>query len=387
MAKPDRVLSILQFARLINRNDFIDTIIRWGDRRRFKMMACTLSPDSNIEPLDYRGHFPEFSLGVTGRLGYPNAILRLAHLIRTYQVDILHAHHFEEALIGAAAVRLAGRCQMVVGRHYHDEIYLLTRGVKRAALLRAEALVNREARKVIVPSGVIRQLMLEHQKVAADKVAVIPYGFDFAVEKYRHPAPEAGLSLRREFGLGDGLLVGNFGRHHVLKGQAYLLQAFARFLATCPTATLLMVGDGPNHESLKHLAGQLGLLNPGRAVFTGWRKDAWRMLEGVDAVIHPTLHEALPQLMVEAMSKARPLAITDVSGACDHVRHLDNAFLLKKRDQESILDALRWMHRHHQSAQDMGARARRYVMSELPVQKIIPQFEALYEEVAWRSAA
>lgn len=384
---PRKTLTVLQFAKLINRNDFIDTIIRGADPARFKMMACTLSPHPNIEPLRYHGQFPELTLNVTGRLGYPRAVLLLARLLRAHRVDVLHAHHFEEAVLAVAAARLAGRCRVVVGRHYHDEIYLLTRSLKRATLLCTEAMVNRQACRVVVPSSVIRRLLLERQGVAPDKVDVIPYGFDFEAEKYRAPNAAAAVLLRRELGLGEGLLVGNFGRHHRLKGQAYLLRAFGRFAARCPAATLLMVGDGPERMALENLAARLGLLGSGRVVFTGWRKDAWRWLEAVDAVIHPTLHEALPQLMVEAMSKARPLAITNVAGACDHVRHLDNAFLLQQHDEDSILDALTWIYSHPPSAGQMGVRARQYVLSEFPIQKIIPQFEALYEQVTRCPAA
>lgn len=380
-------LTVLQFAKLINRNDFIDTVIRWADPARFKMMACTLSAQPNIEPMAYGGRFVELALPVSSRLQYPGAVLRLAGMLRRHRVDILHAHHFEEAFLGVAAARLAGRCRVVVGRHYHDEIYLLTRCAKRAALLRAEALVHREARQVVVPSGIMRQLLLERQGMAPDKVTVIPYGFDFDAEKYRAPDAAAARALRRELRLGDGLLFGNFGRHHALKGQDYLLRAFARFAPRCPQATLLMVGDGPQRGALESLASELGMLAAGRVVFTGWRADAWRLLEAVDAVVHPTLHEALPQLMVEAMSKARPLAITNVSGACDHVHHLDNAFLLQKRDPDSIFEALTWIERHHHSASQMGARARQYVLGQFPIQKIIPRFEALYERVAWRPAA
>ncbi len=384
---PGPILTVLQFAGLINRNDFIDTIIRGADPKRFKMMACTLSADCNIEPLAYGGRFAELSLEARSRAQYPRAVLRLARILRSQKVDILHAHHFEEAFLAVAAARLAGNCRVVVGRHYHDEIYLLTRSAKRAILLSAEALVNREARQVVVPSRVIQRLLLERQGVASDKVAVIPYGFDFEAEKYRVPDPVAAGALRRELDLGDGFLVGDFGRHHELKGQEFLLRAFARFTLRCTAAKLIMVGDGPRHAKLRNLAAQLGLSASGRVVFTGWRKDAWRLLEAVDAVVHPTLHEALPQLMVEAMSKARPLAITNVSGACDHVRHLDTAFLLQERDEESILEALTWFESHQRDARQMGQRARRYVLAELPVHKIIPQFEALYERVACQPAA
>jgi len=279
-------------------------------------------------------------------------------------------------------VTLAPGCRLVIGRHYHDLIYLLCRGVRLRALLTLEHLANAVATRIVVPSGAIRTLLMNRQGVASEKIGVIPYGFEFEGDKYRRSEPSGCAQACSSLGIEGRFVIGNFGQHHRLKGQEYLLRAFATFAGRHAEAVLLMVGDGPHGARLRQIAEELGLMASGKTIFTGWRREAWKILEAVDVVVHPTLSEALPQLMVEAMAKAKPLVITNVSGACDHVRHMDNAYLIEPRSESSIVRALEWIYQHPEAARAFADRARAYIRRELSIQKIIPRFEELYQGIA-----
>jgi glycosyltransferase involved in cell wall biosynthesis len=74
--------------------------------------------------------------------------------------------------------------------------------------------------------------------------------------------------------------------------------------------------------------------------------------------------------------------ITSVSRACDHARHLDNAYLIEPRIEASVDRALEWIHGHPEAARLSGERGYEYVRSELSIQRIIPRFEELYEGIA-----
>jgi glycosyltransferase involved in cell wall biosynthesis len=180
--------------------------------------------------------------------------------------------------------------------------------------------------------------------------------------------------------LETAFVAGNFARHHPLKGQEYLVRAFSRIVRDFPQARLLMVGDGPHHVALRALAQRLGLDR--QLIFTGWRQDATRLLAAVDVVVHPTLHEAFPQLMVEALAHAKPLIITDVSGASDHIRHQRTGLLIPKRDEDAIYRAIRWTIEHPVEARSLGVEGRAYVTEHLDIRKVVGGYEACYEAVA-----
>lgn len=371
---------VMQFAGVINRYDFIDNVIRHADPAKFHMMACTLTAESNIEPPNYAAaEIPHWVLSGRTRLGYPLTILRLAQLLRRERVDILHTHHFDEAFIGVIAAKLSGRTRAVVARHYHDEVYLLTKGLKRWAMLQVEAFCYRRAAAMTTPSPQIKQLLVDRQKVPAEKVSIIPYPFDFSAAQYANCGDNEVRRIRREMDLDDHFVIGNFGRHHPLKGQACLLRAFAVLTQEFPRVRLLMVGDGPHHKTLRALAQDLGVAS--KVVFPGWRRDSAKLMSVVDVIAHPSLHESFSQIMVEALVHQRPLVITRVAGPMDYMEDGRTAILIPPGDVDALCEALRWVMNHPEEARQMGEMGREHVLREFSVQRLLPAYEACYEAV------
>src|SRR5205823_4906391 len=112
---------------------------------------------------------------------------------------VLQAHHYLENVLATVAVRVARVPCYIIGRHYSDHIYFLTRGLKRRAYLGVEGLCNHAASYVAVPATDVARLLTEEQRVPAEKVVTIPFGLDF--RKYQPSSPGAPEALRREHGL------------------------------------------------------------------------------------------------------------------------------------------------------------------------------------------
>src|SRR5689334_7556989 len=132
------MLRVLQFADIINRSDFIDTIIQHADRQQFEIHACVRSTHTNIASPVFRAPTRCAAIAGTGRQHLPGAAWKLARLLREWEIDILHAHHYDQAVIGWLATRFYPRTRLIVGRHYSDAIYRLPGGLKQGALLRLE---------------------------------------------------------------------------------------------------------------------------------------------------------------------------------------------------------------------------------------------------------
>jgi glycosyltransferase involved in cell wall biosynthesis len=381
---------VIHVAAVINRYDFIDTVVRFADPLRWEMMACTFKADANIQPPEFEAAgIPHRILGVRGWRDYAGAILRLCRLLRKEPGSIVHTHHYYEALIGVAAARLCS-AKIVIGRHYDDEIYRMRVGWKRRVMLAFEAIVNRAADAIVVPSGAIRDLLVRRQGVLARKVHVIPYGFDFAADRYRVPSRSDVHAARVELGLEGCFIVGNFGRHQQIKGQCGLLRAFAMFAKEWPDARLLLVGDGPDGPYLRGEAERLGLSireknwpqgRSGVVIFAGWRRDAQRLMASVDVVALPSLADSFPQVMVEAMALGRPLIASACAGPLDQVRHGETGLLVPVDKIEPLCEALRWVRQNPIEAGQIGERAAAYVRSELDVKKRVRDYEAVYAEV------
>jgi glycosyltransferase involved in cell wall biosynthesis len=366
------VIRVLHLAHIINRYDFIDNVLRHCNRERFQSYACTFTDQSNIENPVY-ADVPRYILGVKGRQSYPSALKKLVGILRRERIDIVHAHHFDPAVIGITAARLSG-CTAIVGRHYSDSLYRLPGSWKRQLYLQTEALCCRFAARTIVPSAYIYDLLTRVQRMDERKVVRIPYGFDLA--KYV-PTPDGPSRIRQFFAPNGEILIGCFGRLHREKGQIYLLKAIKDVLPAFPRLRVVFIGEGSDRAVLENAIKEMGLADS--AVLAGWRTDVVDFLSAVDIVVQPSISgEGFSQAMVEALALARPLIVTDVSGARDIVNHGETGLIVSPEDPRAIAQALRTLLTATQFARQLGEAGREYVRQELDIRRIVRRYEECY---------
>lgn len=375
-----RKIRVLHFTKVINRNDFIDVIIRNADRDHFEMLASSYRGHAHIEDPKYdQDKIPFFSVDIDhGWIDMFRGAWRLSKILKRERIDILHTHHYYEAIIGRMACFLSTQTSHVVGRHYHDQFYLTTKGIKLKFYLFVEYIVSRMSSVVIVPSSLIVELLIK-QGINSEKINLIPYCFDFNAKRYQPLSVNEIEQKKRDLGWSNKFVVGNIGRHHIIKGQTHLLEAFQQISQKTSNSILVMIGDGPTHLQLVDEAKRLNLLND--VVFLGWRKDAHELINCMDVVVHPTLQEAFPQLMIETMALAKPLIITPVSGATDVVQDHINGYLIPFRDSKSIVNIVEEIYSDREKAKVVSQNGFEFVRQNFTIQRIIPQFEQVYKSV------
>jgi glycosyltransferase involved in cell wall biosynthesis len=369
------MIRVLQFADLVNRYDFIDNIVQRADRERFEVGICVRTSECNIEAPVLDPGTPRWVLNGVSRSGIPRAVWQLAALLRRWRADVLHTHHYDQAVIGWLATRVYPRTRLVVGRHYSDAIYRSARGWKRKGLLVLEQAVNRAAARVIVPSNFIRDLLTQRQRVAPDKIDLVPYGF--VPEKYAGLRPEDVQRVRTELGLEGRLVLGNFARLHEEKGQRILIEALASLRPRLPQLTLVIVGEGPERGALEAQVRDRGLDDVVK--FLGWRRDSMTLMAAVDVVVQPTLQEAFSQVMAEALWMGKPLVITDVSGAPDIIRHGHNGLIVPRGDAPALAQAVERLLTDDALRARVAREGKAFVSANLDMRTIIEQYERSYE--------
>ncbi|HTF82766.1 MAG TPA: glycosyltransferase, partial [Cytophagales bacterium] len=100
-----------------------------------------------------------------------------------------------------------------------------------------------------------------------------------------------------------------------------------------------------------------------------------------DLIVHPTQGEAFPQIMVECMALEKVIAITRVSGATEHIVHMETGLILASKEVESITETIVHAFKTQEQLQEIGKRARKYVLEKLNLYKIIPKYEYLYKHL------
>jgi glycosyltransferase involved in cell wall biosynthesis len=109
------------------------------------------------------------------------------------------------------------------------------------------------------------------------------------------------------------------GRFDPIKGLPLAFEALRILLAVAPSATLELVGEGPERPRLEALARRLGVAD--RLVWTPWspRAEIFAKMRRSDVFLFPSLRDGGGAVVVEAMANALPVVCLDLAGPGLHV--------------------------------------------------------------------
>ena len=127
---------------------------------------------------------------------------------------------------------------------------------------------------------------------------------------------------------------------HPHKGLEYLLRGVELLAKTRSNFHLSIVGDGVLADDLRQLSAELGIDDV--VTFVGWvpNRDIPKLLNQSDVFAFATLHEGMPNALLQAMACGLPLVSTNVSGIPEIVDDGVNGFLVPPRSPDSLSVAL-----------------------------------------------
>jgi glycosyltransferase involved in cell wall biosynthesis len=368
---PIRVLHVTAIEKT---NYFLNSLVDYCDRRAVEFTVVTLTGEGEFaRDLRKRG-IPVYCVDCAQRRRAPRACRRLLEIIRRHDIDIVHTHLFEPTLIGVSVAKLLGR-GAVVTRHHSDALYRIENPVKRWAYLRLEHYCNSMADHIIAPSTEVRRILLQRENVRASKVSLIPYGQDF--RRFQSVTEADVARVKHELGMGQTLDLVCVSRLHPEKGHIYLFEALAALRKERLKVTCYLVGEGPERKSLKQSAEELGI---GDSIkFLGWRDDALAILAAADVVVHPSLHEALPSALIEALALCKPIVASDVSGVRDIVNGYGET--VPSANSQRLADSLRLVLADLAGANRRAAQGKSHIFEYMAASKVAEAHTACYRSV------
>jgi glycosyltransferase involved in cell wall biosynthesis len=371
-----RPLRVLHLTNVETSNYYLNNLCDYTDRRAITYLAATLGKEGSFtKDLDRRG-IQVYALDCRQRLRYPKALYQLYQIIQKERVDVVHTHLFDPTLVGLLAAKLRQRCS-VVTRHHSDALYQLPSKFKRDVYLRLENWINTNADHLIAPSQMTRDILVRREHVPESKISLIPYGQ--TLERFEAIKPEMVQRVRTEFGMKERLALVCVARLHWEKGHRFLLEAFALLCDEGLDANLYLVGIGPDREMLGSLARELDVEH--RVKFLGWRDDALVLMAAADIVVHASLQEALPSVVIEALMLERPLVVTDVSGVRDIIGNSRHGILIPPRNAEALHAALSWTIHNLAQAQTRAQEGRRFLLEYMSAERVAREYFNVYRQV------
>ncbi|HSZ05115.1 MAG TPA: glycosyltransferase family 4 protein [Solirubrobacteraceae bacterium] len=181
--------------------------------------------------------------------------------------------------------------------------------------------------------------------------------------------------------LAAGPVIGSLGRLTEQKGFDLLVRA----LPELPTATLVLVGDGPERDALQALARELGVAD--RLLVTGWSAEPRRHLPGFDVFALPSRWEGMPLGILEAMHAGLPVLATDVGSVAEAVLDGDSGYVVAADDLPALRGRLARLLDDPALRRRMGERGRAVARERFTDTAMARRYEDLYARLLGRPLA
>jgi glycosyltransferase involved in cell wall biosynthesis len=310
--------------------------------------------------------------------------LRFAQDVRDRSIHIVHAYNVYANVFAIPAARLAG-VPVVVASIRDTGVYLTP--IQK----RVQRMMCRLAGCILVNAEAVRQHLIG-EGYRQERIVVIRNGVDVS----RFAGKHNGGQLRAELGLPPRApLVATLARLNRLKGMEYFLEAAVRVAKRIPEARFLVVGDdlragsgvlqdgAGSRTALQRHAVELGL--GGRVVFTGFRLDVPELLSETAVFVHPSLSEALPNVVLEAMAAGAPVVATRVGGTPEAVEEGVTGLLVPPRDAPALAQAICKLLQSPDLASRFGQAGRQRVAEQFSLERMARETEHLYLKLLSRA--
>ncbi len=378
MEGPAKIL--LHLADSADTSGFFPELARWHDRRAYRMLFATLGVMEEELRAYMEGQGVRcFSFGCRRRADYPAGLVRLARYLREERVDILHTHLFDPSVVGLAAGTLARTPLRVLTRHYSD---YHTR-IHRRWHTRLDRLCTGLSHAVVAVSRHTAEHLVRVEGAPPSKVHVVLNGVQL-----ERTCVNAGAAARvsNELAAGDKRLLTVPARLHPEKGHEHLFRALPALRRSSLAPFLVLIaGDGPSARDYRQMVSELGCSDVVR--FLGFRRDLADLIAASYAVVLPSLAEAFGIVLVEALYIGAPVIATTAGGIPEIVDDGRDGLLVSPGDPAALEQALRKLLNDPSLRERLAGAGRERVAGRFSFERMVREYEALYETLARRRAA
>ena len=285
------------------------TVLSALDGARFERTLYLFSTDRAVY-LDRIA--PGVRVVVARQSGWLPRMLELSRFLRDSRPDVVMA--FLSYFITAVAAALSGGHGRVIFNQgtptsgfLADRDFAWRRPLRRLVFAALTRLFYRRADAVVATSAGVADDLATTYGVPRERMVVLHNPVDTDVIAAAAAEPVSDIAERP--------LVAAAGRLAGVKNYPLLLAAIAQI----PGAGAWILGDGPDHDALQRLAGQLGIDR--RVRFWGFQANPWRFIARADVFVLTSTYEGFGNVLVEAMVCGTPVVATRSPGTMEIIEN------------------------------------------------------------------
>ncbi|QLD88769.1 glycosyltransferase family 4 protein [Natronomonas salina] len=184
----------------------------------------------------------------------------------------------------------------------------------------------------------------------------------------------------------DTITIGTVGNINPVKGHKYLLQSLPYLLNEFSNIEVHIAGSvldsrKPYYGELLSLRNNLGL--DGIVEFIGYTTDIPQFLNSLDMFVFPSVKEACPIAILEAMAMELPIVATKVGGIPEEIIDGEHGWLVPPRDPVSFSEAMSEVLRKPNEAKNRSEAARKRVKSKFSLNRCVKRHKNMYADLLY----
>jgi len=355
----------------------IPTLDQSGAERQLTLLATGLPRDQyqiKVIALNRGGPFADelraagIEVDVLGkRFRFdPLTYVRLWSALKSFRPDLVQSFLFA----ANSYVRLPGimpkRCPVIVSERCVDswksgwQLSLDRRLVSRTSTMTANSeSVAEFYRNVGVPG---------------ERITVIPNAMLSVVPAYTREQALQILGLQPQH-----RVVGFVGRLAAQKRLQDVVWSFQLLHQVVDDVRLVLIGDGPERDSLAELACSFGCRE--KIVFAGHRQDAYSLIAGLDAFVLASEFEGMSNSLMEAMSLGIPCVVSDIAPNRELVTHEQTGMVFPLGKSPDLTKALVRLLQNSELSKKLGEAGRQLIMERHNVDLMVQKHRELYQKL------
>jgi glycosyltransferase involved in cell wall biosynthesis len=256
-------------------------------------------------------------------------------LIPSLKPDLIHAHH--PVLLGQAAANKAEELDLPLVFTFHTQYREYTHYVPLPQETVQEFIKNtihnwmrdymQRCTRVVIPSESMREILTREYGLES-RYSVIPTGIE--VEDFR---AADGSAIRSRYGWENDRVMISTGRLAKEKNWKTLLEATALALENHPNLRLVILGDGPERQTLEEFSRRLGI--GARVQLLGFIpfEEVPSHLKAADLFCFASTTETQGIVTMEALAAGLPVAAVDASGTRDIIQDGKQGLLVEDHSE------------------------------------------------------
>jgi glycosyltransferase involved in cell wall biosynthesis len=306
------------------------------------------------------------------------AVRDLTHFLAVFmplarlRADVVH-FEWDSAAVSFQPLLEVWRCPMVMS--LHGELHISAHAPGRRRVMEGLPVAFEAAQAVHCVSEALQAEACRHG-LALDKAVLIRSAVDPAAFRPVESATE-----------GEVFRIVTVAWLRWLKGIEYAVSAVGRLVEAGVPARLEVFGGDPlpplgepsDRQRILHAAADLGIEDHVHLHGHVPPSQLATQLRTAHAMVHPSLSEGIPTVILEAMACGLPVVAADSGGVSEAVSDGVEGFVVPPRDPAGLAAALERLWRDPQLRRAMGAAGRARVEADFSLDDQVSAYAALYE--------